>query len=105
MRNMGFDSDADNYGEAADTIRRQQEEIERLRAIVDKLPKTKDGVPVPPGCDVWVDPESPHCCLVTHVRSNGCIAIDFHGHPYATIQTSKDAFSTREAAEAAGGEK
>ena len=29
-------------------------EINRLRAIVDKLPKTADGVPVVPGMEVWV---------------------------------------------------
>jgi len=29
------------------------EEIERLRAIVDKLTKTADGVPVVPGMMVW----------------------------------------------------
>ena len=28
-------------------------EIDRLRAIVDKLPKTADGVPITPGMDVW----------------------------------------------------
>lgn len=76
-------------------------EITRLQAIVDKLPKTADGVPVVPGMDVWVDPNSPHCCLVAHVRSDKAIAINFHGNPYATIQTNKDAFSCREAAEAA----
>ena len=29
------------------------DEIERLRAIVDKLPKTADGVPVLPGMTLW----------------------------------------------------
>ena len=28
-------------------------EITRLRAIVDKLPKTADGVPITPGMEVW----------------------------------------------------
>lgn len=31
----------------------QDAEIKRLRAIVDKLPKTADGVPVVPGDDLW----------------------------------------------------
>jgi hypothetical protein len=32
---------------------KQQVEIERLRAIVDRLPKTADGVPVTPGMTLW----------------------------------------------------
>ena len=32
---------------------KQTEEIARLCAIVDKLPKTADGVPLTPGCDFW----------------------------------------------------
>lgn len=30
-----------------------EEEIEQLEAIVDKLPKTADGVPVTPGMTIW----------------------------------------------------
>lgn len=41
--------------DAANIIEEQEAEITRLRAIVDKLPKTADGVPVVPGEDmVWV---------------------------------------------------
>jgi len=35
--------------EATDRLAAAAVEIERLRAIVDKLPKTEDGVPVVPG--------------------------------------------------------
>jgi len=30
------------------------DEIDRLQAIVDRLPKTADGVPVTPGMIVWI---------------------------------------------------
>jgi hypothetical protein len=33
---------------------RHKAEIERLRAIVDRLPKTADGVPMVPGLRVWI---------------------------------------------------
>jgi hypothetical protein len=32
-------------------------EIERLRVIVDKLPKTADGVTIVPGSKVWIKHE------------------------------------------------
>ena len=39
--------------EATDRLAAAAVEIERLRAIVDKLPKTEDGVPVVPGLGTW----------------------------------------------------
>ena len=84
-------------------IRKQAAEIERLRAIVDKLPRTADGVPVVPGMEVyypirsgtrqgeilqqWVNDSLD----VTPCRSTNRVAI------YSW-------YSTREAAEAAGGD-
>ena len=78
-------------------------ELERLRAIVDKLPRTADGVPVVPGMEVyypirsgtrqgeilqqWVNDSLD----VTPCRSTNRVAI------YSW-------YSTREAAEAAGGD-
>lgn len=36
-------------------IHRLREHIERLRAIVDKLPKTADGVSITPGMTIWLN--------------------------------------------------
>ena len=84
-------------------------ELERLRGIVDKLPKTADGVAILPGMDVWLndDPRSPRCCLVKRVTalSDGLHSADlsFHGVSDGPWDPA-DLYSTREAAEAAGGE-
>ena len=43
-----------NEEAAAVQIGLLQQEIERLRAIVDRLPKTADGVPMVPGLRVWI---------------------------------------------------
>lgn len=63
----------------------QHAEVERLQAIVDKLPKTADGVPVVPGMVVWksnCEPTNVGMLLGTWVCQ---------------------CYSTHEAAEAAGG--
>ena len=81
-------------------------EIEWLRAIVDKLPKTSDGIPVVPGGDdVWLnDPKrGPRCCAVVgiHWRDGKPSTVDltFHGHPSGPWDNGK-LYSTRESAEA-----
>ena len=67
------------------------DENERLRAIADKLPQTADGVSVVPGLDtVWITwseeaKQTPCTWRLMHLRGHRC-------------------YSTREAAEAAGGE-
>ena len=38
---------------AEDILEELADEIERLQAIIDKLPKTADGVPVVPGMRLW----------------------------------------------------
>ena len=81
-----------------------QDVVETQRDIIAKLPKTADGVPVMPGDDVWVGPSSPHCCFVNGIMPGDVVRLDFHGHSYATVVGKKDTYSTREAAEAAGGE-
>lgn len=81
-------------------LRSQKDEIERLRAIVDKIQKTADGVPIIQGNWVWT------------LFSDGCVA-----GPYMVLAITcrkdcpidlslgefqtKQLFSTREAAEAA----
>jgi len=73
-------------------------EIEKLQAIVARLPKTADGVPVVPGMDVWFTSPSPHCALVYQIRMDGEIATNFHGSLYKTVQAT-EVYSTRKAAE------
>ena len=34
-------------------LQEAEQKIERLQAIVDRLPKTADGVPIVPGMEVW----------------------------------------------------
>jgi len=69
---------------------------QRLQAIVAKLPKTADGVPIVPGMKVW------------HMNQFGEIAeaeveIRFYGDPL-DIVTEQRCYSTRQKAEQAGEE-
>jgi hypothetical protein len=71
------------------------EQIERLRAIVDRLPKTADGVPVVPGMTAFA-------LMPTTDGTGKCIyPVEMYaiqaGGKYTAL------YSTREAAEAAGG--
>ena len=80
--------------QASDTILEQRAEIERLSAIVDKLPRTADGVPVVPGMTCWY-------------MSWGGNAIEFPVDDWSDIATDWDDYgrryySTPEAARAAG---
>lgn len=75
-------------------------EVERLQGIVDKLPKTADGVSVVPGVD--------HVWQVLHGEMRrgwiATVAIDtWGGDKMIGIENVKDWYSTREAAEAKGG--
>jgi len=49
---FGWYNDED-FCRAYNTAVQLADEVERLRAIVDKLPKTADGVPVVPGMTLW----------------------------------------------------
>lgn len=69
-------------------------EVERLRAVVDRLPQTDDGVPVLPGDVVWTvfadsADDGPEPVTIEYLRPGG---------------TYKACYSTREAAGRAGGE-
>ncbi len=85
-------------------IRRLEGEVERLRAIVAKLPKTKDGVPVVPGMDVWVPGHGvwdvkPWKIKVTAIDSDGYVSTNIGGRPeHWHVDKCAD---SREAAEAA----
>ncbi len=73
------------------------DEIERLRAIVDKLPTTADGVPIGIGSVVW-DEEYAGIESVTALRP---VSKDWQLHDYYDVFAST-CYSTREAAEAGG---
>jgi len=76
------------------------DEIERLRAIVDKLPKTADGVTVVPGMLLYhYATGRPLGNVVTYTAG-----MRAHGQWAVAAYPVGDCYSTREAAEAAGGE-
>jgi hypothetical protein len=70
-------------------------ERDRLRAIVERLPKTADGVPVVPGEDEVFDPIRHKEVLVESQDSY------YAEHYYVTSDRVAMYYSTREAAEAA----
>lgn len=76
-------------------------EIDRLRAIVDRLPTTADGVPVTPGMQVW-DREYGERHYAWHF-----LRIE-HGIGIASksvgVVILSECYSIREAAQAAGGD-
>ena len=85
---------------ARDDLLASLAEIERLEAIVAKLPRTADGVPVVPGMRVW---------RIRHQTTLGESVLDvsprgIHLVGKSDWYESRDVCSTRDAAEAAGGE-
>jgi hypothetical protein len=87
LRNLAIDCDNEGQERAADLCREAADELDRLQAIVDQLPKTADGVPIAPGTRVW----SELAGEVSRVTVNR-IGIGGVYH---------DVYSTREAAEKA----
>ena len=83
-------------------------EIERLRAIVARLPHTADGVPVLGGDKVYAGPQNVRATIASPYRvcEHGGKATDapwvYWGPP--NVIDISDCYSTREAAEAEGGE-
>ena len=74
-------------------------EIERLKAIVDKLPKTADGVPVVPGMRVWRhDWQTALGETVSEIDGTNRVRLVGIGYMYH----GQDISSTHAAAEAAG---
>lgn len=79
------------------------QEIARLRSIVDKLPKTADGVPVVPGMELFF---SDHSGNGSVAECRTCFAWEKRKHtnsagPYPEYVQERTCFTTREAAEAA----
>ena len=95
----------ERYEEALDIIEEDaaeigdlKAEIKRLRAIVNMLPKTADGVPVTPGMVLWY--KSPAGIVPTEPLPDwsevaSCLEQEW-GSPF---------YSTQAAAEAGGGDK
>ena len=92
----------------------RNDEIDRLQAIVDRLPKTADGVPIVPHDQptVWVftkrtglyRPGEPAQWwdMIVHSYEDGKLVGFVGGSHMAKIDPS-ECYSTKEAAEAAGG--
>jgi hypothetical protein len=78
--------------ETIDCLRRQ---LSTLQAIVDKLPKTADGVPVVPGMTLWYwsKKHGPQRLEAVMRTTDGCNDFDLNIESFL--------HSTREAAEAA----
>ena len=90
------------FTEGLDCLRRQ---LAQAKAIVDKLPKTADGVSVVPGMEVWRWDAYLKCvkqCVVDRVYQNGGVGLSFHDNDEGGF-VSTQLYSTREAAEAAKG--
>jgi len=83
------------------------DEIERLEAIVAKLPETGDGVPIVPGMNLCVLRDG-------ELHDAGVLAVLYDCHEMDVLvrcvagvewkSISEDCYSTRAAAQAAGGE-
>jgi len=102
-----FDGQFVRYSQASDRIAELEAEVERLKAIVDKLPKTADGVPVGIGDVVWwLHSGIAHECAVTGIDDLNRVAIA--RLPRDSDQSSSirhSLYSTREAAIAASKEQ
>ena len=75
-------------------------ELQRLQAIVDKLPRTADGVPVTPLMELW-HPEAPQMSFTALGVSTVNANTPLGGGDYIDHRVC---YSTPEAAEAASGE-
>ncbi len=87
-------------------VRQLISEIERLQAIVDKLPRTADGAPVAPGMDVYFcgmdDPRSMRTETIDSVAWTWKgVWLCWRDSPLKPGRMPSDCYSTREAAEAA----
>jgi len=84
-----------------DSLHRLSEEdrltIARLQAIVDKLPKTVDGVPATPGMELW-GYHAIRGLISGRVRNDLSIIGEYNGTGYPILEF-KDSYSTREAAQ------
>lgn len=104
------------FSHAPTDIRRLLADRKADKAIIDKLPKTADGVPVVPGMKVWMpddgagpDENFVSCDYVDNVRSTGQVYLRWscggsNGPPMNGWPLSTSCYFAREAAEAAAQE-
>jgi hypothetical protein len=87
-------------------VRDKDAEIARLHAIVDQLPKTRDGVPVVPGMNVWEWDEDRQCArqMMSAFLGEADFCVLFHGSACGR-RDGTTTYSTRQAAAAAREEK
>ena len=86
-----------------ETARELCDEVERLRAIVDRLPTTADGVPIAPG-DRLHDGRRNVVVTVTgyQVRSDGTLGVLHFGHGFdVSVCTKESYYADPDKAEAA----
>ena len=115
LQRRGVCGPAATAGEAAERIRELEREIERLNDVVDKLPKTADGVACYNGMMVWMIngdksiTSGPVCWMGDATPPLGADMLA-HGGYRNTLGAwcdewyrPADCYSTREAAEAAKG--
>lgn len=94
-------------GECTDWFNCQRRQIAALKAIVDKLPRTADGVPITPGMEVWqIDPSGfinapPGSDSSDQNPRPWSCKFKMEGNCFWVV--SLPVYSTREAAEAAKG--
>lgn len=103
-----YETMGDEPGESIEKLRAERDE---LRAVVERLPKTADGVPVHPGDEVWygrLGPrggmKGPHSYTVTVYGEVGDIHATGEEGGYMSESYGlrvSECYSTREAAEAA----
>ena len=86
-----------------DQNKRLNDEIARLQAIVERLPKTRDGVPVVPGSSrVWrINKHGESEESVNWIGWGATFMSDSNDSPYWPTWSPDKCYSTREAAEAA----
>lgn len=88
----------DEYS-AIDELREAAAEIERLQAIVSRLPRTADGMPIAPGMKLWTVFDGSDVTVNWFCRGHGTgvwLMDTDRGN-----RTESECYSTREAAEKA----
>ena len=96
------------FGELEAEVERLRTELAARDAVIDKLPRTADGVPIVPPMDVWISrrPVSGSNYFVKRMQAK-CIdwfagewLVRNRNSSSLTCEEAKDCYSTRKAAEA-----
>lgn len=95
-----LDEDATDSGRHLALLIEERQRSERLQAIVDRLPKTADGVPIVPGGDYWSNNDRGTFQWSVVELHQTAASGTFHGSP-CVYESYDECYSTREAAEKA----